>query len=853
LEKTTTEAWVRRWLRVTRREAFDPQDAPSTVGELELSDHQSRAVDRGGSIAKRYGGVLIADAVGLGKTRVGLAIARMLLRDERKLDSDGRRRHAWVCAPARLREDWEEALSAGRLKGRIVSHTELSRDGRASLPGDPGVVIVDEAHRFRNPGARRSRALAELASKAPVVLMTATPVCNDVWDLYHLLNLFMAEDDLRSVIGYDLRDGFERAEEGRWDLAELLERVAIRRRNVAGWSDRPSVRLEKLTYEPDEAEKWVWRHLAPRLDELTLEAFGGDWPKGLFVEHVRKRWESSPAAALRTLKRVALFHCRWLRAAHHGHRLGRREYKRWFGQSVRQEAMRFVLDGTFSEEGGVDEVIGREDRAAVRGDLELVEELVARIEDVIGGGGGAPGAVGQMVKDAGSKTLVFCEFYRTAEAYFQTIVAMLGPTARVGMVTGRRARATGLGSVRAGEIRARFAPTATGSRFCRAHEQLQVLVATDCLAEGVNLQDCGRLVLADMPYSPLKVEQRVGRLVRPGSPHAEVTVYLPEPSVWAETLGLRRCVSRKVQQAKCVGSQPAVTASLASSDATDEATREMNGSVDGREAGGGPGGWEPVEPMEAMTRLDALYRALAERDGDESSAEASSGTEAISVDGGMTSTTWWREVGESSGDGDVAEAWIRWCIRDVRSEQAAGTSEKFGEDTLWGWAVVRADGWVVRRSHLVRPLTALAQMGREIRRCSANSGASWTTPIEEWLAGRVETLQSSRLAPAPISIDEPQWKLWARVKEAVAADELECDPEVYRRVRANLLRTVAQGERRRFGRWWEADPSADEIVSRMRGASAAGPRGESGNLEGRIVSVLLVEQPPEPPAAVRGA
>jgi superfamily II DNA or RNA helicase len=820
VEKTTS--WVRRWLAQSRGgEAGD--DAPARVGDLSLADHQSRAVVRGVEIARRYGGVLIADAVGLGKTRVGLGVARVLARDERMMGGDDLRRAVWVCAPARLRADWEESLASARVDGEVVSHTQLSRHGEGLMAGEPGVMIVDEAHRFRNPSAERSQTLARLATRSPLVLVTATPVCNDVWDLYHLLTYFMAEDDLREVIGYDLRDGFARAECGDWDLTELLERVAIRRRNIEGWSNRPTVRLEKLTYDPGEAELWVWRHLESRLRGLTLEAFGGDWPKGLFVEHVRKRWESAPEAAHRTLEHVALFHRRWLQAAKRGHRLGRPEYKRWFSGDARQEAMPFVLDGTVSEEtdsGGAVGLTGSVLRS-VREDLEVIDGLVSRIDAAIAEQRGAAGAVADLVASANGKVLVFCEYYRTAETYYQTMVSRLGSGGRVGLVTGDVAKATGLGRTNARELRTRFAPTAAGGGYTESHQQIEVLVATDCLAEGVNLQDCGKLVLADMPYSPLRIEQRVGRLVRPGSPHAEVEVYLPEPSAWVETLGLQSRVSRKVEQARQVGSQPAAAASLTQRTETAAPTKPDDE-------------WAPVGPMEAVTRLDALYRKLQDADTPTGMGDNSGQTER---------PDWWIErddgMGRHSEGGEVEEAWARWCIRPAGGGSSSATAQ------IWGWARVRDGDLTLRRSHLVKPLTAIAQSDRPLERCEPSP--TWLEPLHSWLDHRVSTLTSASLAPAPISIDDPQWKLWARLRDAVESGGLECTQETLQRVRSALLQSLPQGGRRRFARWWASDPPAESIIERANRRDMSRTERGVERWVAEVRSVMLIRGAPRPP------
>ncbi|MDQ4080029.1 MAG: hypothetical protein M3125_04655, partial [Gemmatimonadota bacterium] len=80
------------------------------------------------------------------------------------------------------------------------------------------------------------------------------------------------------------------------------------------------------------------------------------------------------------------------------------------------------------------------------------------------------------------------------------------------------------------------APRATGAREPLTAERIDVLIATDFLSEGVNLQDASVVVHLDLPWTPARLEQRVGRSRRLGAPHAVTTVYLMSPPAPSETL-----------------------------------------------------------------------------------------------------------------------------------------------------------------------------------------------------------------------------------------------------------------------------------------------------------------------------
>jgi len=114
-----------------------------------------------------FGGALLCDAVGLGKTYTGLAVAT-------------RYEAVVVSAPAILVPQWRQVSGQLAVPITIVSHESLSR--RSALPR-ADFMIVDEAHWFRNPRTVRYDTLARQARASHMLLMTATPVVNRPRDL----------------------------------------------------------------------------------------------------------------------------------------------------------------------------------------------------------------------------------------------------------------------------------------------------------------------------------------------------------------------------------------------------------------------------------------------------------------------------------------------------------------------------------------------------------------------------------------------------------------------------------------------------------------------------------------------
>ncbi len=804
----TSETTSRAWVRETLAEfAVESDDETQSIGDLELAPFQVRAARRGIAIARRYAGVIVADAVGLGKTRVALAIVETLRRERRR--RAGEVGPIQICVPARLREQWRRKLRAADIDAhRICSHTEMSREDLSVGPQEgrpPGVILVDEAHRFRNPSANRAEVLAELSAQAPVVMATATPVCNSIWDLYYLCSMFVAEHDLRPVVGCDLADAFERAETGEFDLTELVERFVIRRTVPPGegaFGERPSLQLEMLRYEPGEREAWLWAHLESALRELSFEACSRRWPRELFVEYAMRRWESGPQALLETLERLAAYHRRWLEARRHGRSLDRAEFRELFAEPAaeRQEVFGFLFPAAGDDE------TGGGDREAVRADLERLVELKDRTREVVGRHLGATSAIVDLAVSTDEKLLIFTRYRRAAAGIERALRDELGTRARVGLATGGRARATGLGRCSLDELLRRFAPQSYGGEALPAHQQLRVLVATDCLSEGVNLQDCGRVVLADLPYSALVVEQRVGRFVRPGSPHETVEVYLPRPDDWSDTLGLRRRLRHKFDQAEMSGAGFAAAGSIVEADRqgsppVEDDARAMPGGGGGPASPGRPGDREtrkrapgparmatptaPEEPLGALTKLDALARRL--------EANCSEGP-----------------AGGWHGRAPIREASL-WLYAE----------QHHGGRVIPHWLLVSSDGSVAhRRSALVVALVALADADLPLRR-----GPLPDELLERgrsWLRAREARMRAVALAPVPLAIDAPQHRLWRRICAWSDSGEIEVPAGDLERLRERLLIPFPRGSRRQLRELLasEAPPSrvyreVERIVARF--------------------------------------
>jgi len=133
------------------------------------------------------------------------------------------------------------------------------------------------------------------------------------------------------------------------------------------------------------------------------------------------------------------------------------------------------------------------------------------------------------------------------------LLRQLAGRVRVAAVTGP-AGLFGVERVTREEVLRAFAPVARGAPAPVAALQTDVLIATDLLSEGLNLQDAARLIHYDLPWSPARLAQRVGRIDRLGSPHPsiETVAFLPPPTL-AAALTTERRLARKIATQRAVG------------------------------------------------------------------------------------------------------------------------------------------------------------------------------------------------------------------------------------------------------------------------------------------------------------
>ena len=172
---------------------------PSGVMELK---YQTDAVIQGFQMLMRHNGLFLADVVGLGKTMIATMIAK------RFIEANGRNTSILVVFPPALRDNWEETFKLFGIynKAQFITNGKLDRvlngKDRYKSKEEFDLIIVDEAHGFRNDGSGKYDELQKIckadcvntgllkSQRKKVMLLSATPLNNRPDDLLNLLLLF---------------------------------------------------------------------------------------------------------------------------------------------------------------------------------------------------------------------------------------------------------------------------------------------------------------------------------------------------------------------------------------------------------------------------------------------------------------------------------------------------------------------------------------------------------------------------------------------------------------------------------------------------------------------------------------
>ena len=469
--------------------ALLPPEAPADPPAWLRAD-QRLSFRRALAAVRRFGGALLADGVGTGKTYIALAVAAAL----------EPRRPVCVLAPAALVPQWREIARHTRVPVQLHSHETLSR-GR--LPnGDPGAVIVDESHRFRTASTRRYETLAPWCVGRSGLLVSATPAVNRLADVARQLLLFVRDDALNWSGVPSLLGSLDRCAPDA--LAHLV---------VTG-EDRSRLLPERVSSEvcPGEPASSPFWQIQQGISALRLSQ--DPVTAGLIRTVLLQALASSPAATGQALGRyrALLLHARDAAAA--GLLVSRNAIRQLAGSSGHQ----LVLWPLVAEAAALPDL--------AISDLDGVTALEAQCREWCGGRDEKRSALAAVAAD-GKATLVFT----THTATVRHLRAGLG-LPRVAWCTGSMAGVDQTALPRSAVLDWFRRPALPTDAI---QPRPRVLLATDVAAEGLDLPLVDRVVHYDLPWTAVRLDQRSGRAFRLGSSRKAVEVirFRPPPALEA--------------------------------------------------------------------------------------------------------------------------------------------------------------------------------------------------------------------------------------------------------------------------------------------------------------------------------
>jgi hypothetical protein len=479
--------------------------------------------------------------------------------------------HALVVVPASLRDSfWEHYLEQEQIAARVVSYQQLASDKQ--LGGDKDVlkldkdfyrfVLVDEAHAFRNPDTDQYRALSRLmgGSRKKLALMTATPVNNSIRDLYHQLMLFARHTAHFAPLGIpDLNAYFRAAEKAaaHGDSAsamfKLIDATSVRRtrRFIQNHYPHaqidgkpiafPEARLKTTRYDLDDAYPGLFAHVAVEIDDnLSLARYRPDDYRldgavdrraqtiaGLLRTGLLKRFESSVHAFRLTVEKLIADHEAFLVALDSARVLvpGSKRSRGSEAEDPAELVDELGLDALPASEYKAEEL-----RAAIVADLAILNGFREQVVGATIDDDPKLESLASLLRDelGPEKAIVFTYYADTADWIAQALDA---DPARFGnrspvVVTGTQSESAAERLRRIHEFSPKTTFDEAGSEDVRPQDEKDLLVATDVLSEGQNLQQARYIVNYDMPWNPMRLVQRNGRIDRLGSPFAGQEIYL---------------------------------------------------------------------------------------------------------------------------------------------------------------------------------------------------------------------------------------------------------------------------------------------------------------------------------------
>lgn len=445
--------------RIRLKDAFENLICLSQLRDVRSLWYQEETARK--VLKQFHGRAMLSDEVGLGKT----IEASMVLKE---YIQRGMVKTALILTPAPLVSQWQEELARKfdlhfpstedpdyRRQGKAfwqqpfilasINQAKSRRNFDAVTDREYGMVIVDEAHHLKNRNTLNWK-LVNALKKRFLLLLTATPVENNLMELYNLITL-LKPGQLKTASAFRqefMSRGDPTSPQNRSRLRYLLSEVMIRNTRAVASINIPPRFARTLRIEPSAAEKRIYDEVSRLVRQINAD---GGSRHTLLLKNLLAAAGSSP------------------------------------------QAVKAMLDRMLSRDSLHQLHIG---------DVRIIRNLCRSMEDT-----GKDRTLLKLIRASKSKMIVFVKYVGTLEH----LIAL--------MDWHHISHAVFHGGMNGPQ---------KDEQIRLFREDKDVLLTTEIGGEGRNLQFCHQMVNFDLPWNPMKIEQRVGRIHRIGQAH-EVMIY----------------------------------------------------------------------------------------------------------------------------------------------------------------------------------------------------------------------------------------------------------------------------------------------------------------------------------------
>lgn len=427
--------------------AFTGLQAPKLLSNLSPLPHQLEVAQT--VIERMNGKAILADEVGLGKTiEAGLVLKEYLIR--------GLVKKALILVPASLINQWAEELN-GKFYIPAIAYKKnvaienydviiMSMDTAKKSPHrekiyeqDFDMIIIDEAHKLKNHKTQIYEFVQSLKKKF-CLLLTATPIQNDLFELYYLISLLKPGHLGNYEVFQSAFSASKHHLEHNDFLKELINQVMVRnRRQDTGieWTNR-RVQIIPIQFTKEEQQVYEMIVGLKNISPVLAGSFS--------LITLQKEMCSSKEATILTLNHLRQ-------------------------KCTEQEEVSYL-----------EEILRQLNALEMNSKAEKTYDIIQQAND---------------------KVIIFTEYIAT-QAYLQNYLYERG-----------------IASI---PFNGKFSKSKRDWMKRLFKEQYQVLIATESGGEGINLQFCHHVINYDLPWNPMKLEQRIGRVHRLGQ-ESDVHIY----------------------------------------------------------------------------------------------------------------------------------------------------------------------------------------------------------------------------------------------------------------------------------------------------------------------------------------